>query len=198
MRRTWRNDVRKVFAAAIVAASLSAMSAAAEAGPIESLTALFTTADGGVTLNGYDHKVLVTVSGAGNSLGGCLNDAFYVYWGCPGAIYHDGNGAWLAYYQLSFGTSTLVPFNPDQNADNFLVGGLPDYNPSHDYSFILDTGVTIPTLLHFGVSDGEFDDNAGSYQITVSQLAIPEPVSLLLFGAGLAGALAVRRRKKAQ
>lgn len=185
----------KILTAAFVTASIFVASDAAVAGPIETVTAVFTQPDGGVTVNGYDDKILVTVSGGGNSFGNCLNDAFYVYFGCPGGIYHDGNGAWLAYYQLSFGTSPLVAYDPDQNADNFLIGALPDYNPEHSYGFILDTGVNTPTLLHFGVSDGQFQDNSGAFQITVSQLAVPEPLSIFVFGAGLAAAGSVRRRK---
>lgn len=194
--RTWRFEVHKVLAAAIVAASMSAVPVVSSAGPIETLTAAFTAPDGGVTVHGYDDQVLITVSGFGSSLGDCLNDAFYVFSGCPGGIYHDGNGAWLAYYQLSFGTSPLVAYDPDQNADNFLIGALPDYNPTHEYSFILDTGVNSPEFLHFGVSDGQFQDNAGAYQITVSQVGVPEPISLSLFGAGLAAAVSLRRRKR--
>ncbi len=179
----------RVLAAALLATTTLASPTAALAGPTETLTAVFTTPDGGVSLNGYDQQVLVDVSGIGQSLGNCQNDAFYVLFGCP--LVQDAR-----YYQLSFGTSTLVTYNPDQDAINFIVGGLPAYNPTHDYSFILNTGATVPTQLHFGVSDGEFDDNSGAYQITVAQLGVPEPLTLALFGAGLAGAAVIRRRKR--
>lgn len=194
--RLWSIEVHKVLSAVIVAASLSALPVVASAGPTETLTAVFTAPDGGVTVNGYDNHVSITVSGLGSSLGDCLNDAFYVFSGCPGGVYHDGNGAWLAYYQLSFGTAPLVAYDPDQNAFQFLVGSLPDYNPTHEYSFILDTGVITPEFLHFGVSDGQFQDNAGAFQITVSQLGVPEPISISLFGAGLAAAVSLRRRRR--
>jgi hypothetical protein len=44
------------------------------------------------------------------------------------------------------------------------------------YTFDLNTGTSVFTKLHFGVSDGIFSDNSGAYTITVSQVAaIPEP-----------------------
>jgi hypothetical protein len=187
--------MKEILAAALLAGLAVAATATAHAGPTETITATFTQPDGGVTANGYDDQVLIDVSGVGQSDGSCYNDAFYSY-SCPPSPYFQD--AW--YYQLTFGVSPLTPFDPDQNAVNFIVGGVPAYSPTHDYSFSLNTGVDIPTLLHFGVGDGAFSDNSGAYTITIKQLPtvsnIPEPLTLSLFGAGLAGAMATRRRRK--
>ena len=175
---------------AILAASIALLGAgSAAAATSESLTASFLTADGGVTVGGYDNQVRVTVSGVGQSLGSDFNDAFYVY--DPGPPSHDPN-----YYQLTFGTSALVGFDPAQDAVNDIVGGLPAYNPDHIYSFILNTGATTPTALHFGVGDGNFSDNSGEYWITVTQLGVPEPATWAIMLAGFGGLGAALRQRR--
>jgi hypothetical protein len=155
----------------------------------ETLTASFLNADGGVTTGSYDGTVRVTVSGVGQSDATNFNDAFYIYTGVTTPT-HDAD-----YYQLSFGTTTLVGFDPAQDAVNAIVGGLPAYSSTHDYTFLLNTGVTSLTQLHFGVSDGIFADNSGAYTITVS--AIPESATwaMMLVGFGGLGA-AIRARRK--
>jgi hypothetical protein len=122
------------------------------------------------------------VSGSGQSLGTNLNDAFYVY-DPENPPVNDGN-----YYQLSFGTSTLVAADPSQDARNALVGALPLFDPTHTYTFLLDTGVTSPTQLHFGVSDDVFGDNTGAFTITVAQVPEPAAWALMLVGVGFVGA----------
>jgi len=149
----------------------------------ETLTATFTQPDGGVTVNKYDNVVLITVSGVGQSLGSDYNDAFYLYADAAGGPIGPTNDP--NYYQLTFGTSPLVAFDPSQDAKNFIVGGLPAYNPSHAYTFELNTGVSVPSVLHFGVSDGIFSDNSGSYTITVSQ--IPEISTWTMMFLGFSG-----------
>jgi len=156
----------------------------------ETLTASFTTPDGGVTTGSYDDIVSVTVSGVGQSDATEFNDAFYVYTG-SGAPFHDPS-----YYQLTFGTSTLTTFNPAQDASNFLVGSLPAYDSSHEYTFLLNTGVTSPTQLHFGVGDGDFGDNSGAFTITVAEVPEPATWALMLVGFGrLGGALRTHKRR---
>ena len=151
----------------------------------ETLTATFTQPDGGVTVNTYDNTVLVTVSGVGQSAGTNYNDAFYVYADASGAPIGPTNDP--DYYQLTFGTSALVGFDPAQDAKYFLVGSLPAYNPNHIYMFELDTGTSAPSSLHFGVSDGNFSDNSGFYTITVSEVPEPSTWAMMLLGfAGLA------------
>ena len=101
-----------------------------------------------------------------------------------------------SYYQLTFGTSTLVGLDAAQDAKNFLVGALPAYNPSHVYSFQLNTGAATPTPLHFGVSDGDFSDNSGAYTISIT---VPEPATWALMILGFGGlGLAMRRARSLQ
>src|SRR5207247_8735787 len=137
------------------------------AGPSETLTATFARPDGGVTAAAYRGDVLLHVTGVGQSYGATYNDAFYLFTSPfnPPRNGHDGG-----YYQLTFGTSPLQPFSLGSNAENFLVGPLPPYNPAHDYTFVLNTRLTSPAHLHFGVSDGGYNDNSGAYTITVTPL----------------------------
>ena len=152
----------------------------------ETLSASFTTPDGGVTVGSYSGLVHVTVEGTGQSAGSLYNDAFYLI----DSASHDAN-----YYQLTFGTVPLVPFDPTQDAVYYIVGGLPAYQASHVYSFTLNTGLLAPGQLHFGVSDGLFSDNSGAFRITVE--SVPEPASwaMMIGGFGAIG-LAMRRGRR--
>jgi hypothetical protein len=136
----------------------------------ETLTANFNRPDGGATRAGYKGFVLVTVKGFGVAYTeNALNDAFYLFTG-PFADKpqngHDGG-----FYQLTFATHEIEPRDLGSNAVRSLVGPLPPYNPSHEYTVVLDTRSESLTQLHFGVSDGGFDGNKGAYVITVVQLA---------------------------
>lgn len=175
----------------VCALSLIALTAHAE-----TVSVTFQQPDGGVSSGLYNGQVLLNVSGVGKSLGNSLNDAFYVFTdggGSPIAPFHDGS-----YYQLTFGTSPLVAFSPAQDASNFLAAPLPAYNPNHDYTFVLNTGLVAPGALHFGVSDGIFADNDGGYRVTITQLgSVPEPGSVaLLIGSSVAGFSLLRRRRR--
>ncbi|BDI32342.1 hypothetical protein CCAX7_43930 [Capsulimonas corticalis] len=165
--------------------------------PQENLTATFTQPDGGVTNKAYSGYVLLDVKGVGQSYGTDYNDAFYLYTGQFAGS--PANGHDFGNYQLAFDSQPLVIFNTSRNAANFIVGALPPYNPLHDYQFILNTGLSIPEQLHFGVSDGGFSDNTGEYQINVKQLKpVPEASQGAVFGVGafVLGILALRARKK--
>jgi hypothetical protein len=137
------------------------------AGPSETLTAAFTQPDGGVTSGAYKGYVLLHVTGVGQAYGAAYNDAFYLYT-APFAAPQNGHDG--GYYQLTFGASPLQAFSLGSNARNFLVGPLPPYNPAHDYTFVLDTRLASPARLHFGVSDGGYNDNSGAYTITATPL----------------------------
>jgi hypothetical protein len=172
----------------VLLAAMTAFSSAPALAATETLTAVFTTPDGGVTVNQYDGIVDVTVSGVGQSAGSFFNDAFYVY--DNGPPYNDP-----LYYQLTFGTTTLVALDPAQDAKNFLVGALPAYNSSHTYSFELDTGLVTPGHLHFGVSDGDFADNSGAFTITVASVPEASTWTMLMLGFAGLGFAAYRSRK---
>jgi len=139
----------------------------AAAGPSETIAAAFTQPDGGVTAAAYKGFVLVHVTGVGQSYGATYNDAFYMYTAPFGAPQNGHDGG---YYQLTYGTRPLQAFSLGSNAKNYLVGPLPPYNPAHDYTFVLATGLVYPGRLHFGVSDGGYNDNTGAYTITVTPL----------------------------
>lgn len=169
----------------------------------ETLLAPFTRPDGAVTANTYQGLVQLRVTGVGQAYANVFNDAFYLY---TNQFNSPRNGWDGGYYQLTFGTSPLTIFDLGNNVRNFLVGPLPAYNPAHDYTFTLNTGLVTPGRLHFGVSDGGFSDNTGAYTITVTQLDqtgnpipvphAPEPGSLTLLGLGALPLLVARRRSR--
>lgn len=173
-----------------------------EAGKSETISAVFTQPDGGVSSGTYSGFVSLNVSGVGWSFASFLNDAFYLpYW----------NSNNLEYYQLSFDTKALVAYNPSRVAKNFIVYDIdmhqeittapyvPAYKLDHIYNFVIDTGTSTPANLHFGVSDGAFYDNGGAYTIEISQLqaaTVPEPSTLLLCGIGFGVVLLKRKFQK--
>jgi len=122
--------------------------------------------------------------------------------------------------QLKLATGGLSPTGPNQVS---IVGGIPSaavdvtivpstnaggffVSPSLLANFAFDTSFT-NTLLEITQQGPLFiiggNTNCGSAQVpqacpgggTIDLVTIPEPVTLSLFGAGLAGAAAMRRRK---
>ena len=99
-----------------------------------------------------------------------FNDALY--------LFTDATGAPITpvasvddFYRMTIGSGTLTNNDTAWDSKNFIVYDIdaaeevlsrpyvPAYRADHTYSFIIDTSllpldVTIPSLLHFGVSDG--------------------------------------------
>lgn len=115
----------------------------------ETITVPFTNGAGVYTAGSFSGEVEITVSGTGWSLGNCLNDAFYVFSGCGSPYY---NSSW---YHLRI--------NGGHPADQISV---PPYASSHVYTFTFDVGAAAAPV-RFWVSDGNFNDNGGSYTVTI-------------------------------
>jgi hypothetical protein len=175
----------------------------------ESINAPFTQASTQSANNDYGGLVQIKVSGTGQSFLTNINDAFYVLGGVNNP---DAN-----YYEL---TMDNVPINGGapsivQDAKYFIVydidGGnevtsrpyKPAYREDHTYTFVVDLGligVSTTSSLYFGVSDGQYNDNTGSFTIQISRLtetpsAVPEPTSMAIFGIGALGFAYHNRRK---
>jgi hypothetical protein len=170
----------------IVSLALLATTARASA---EVVYAPFIEPGGVTTVGAYEGIVSVTVSGIGQALADLFSDAFYL-------LPTGGNPAiHTVTWNLGFGT-------PLQDAANFIVGGLPAFNPTNIYSFNLNTGVSVPTQLHFGLIDENYTDNSGAYTIVVTQLApaVPEPSTWAMMILGFAGVgfMTYRRQRRAR
>ncbi|MCP4868225.1 MAG: PKD domain-containing protein [Proteobacteria bacterium] len=114
----------------------------------ETVTVPFTNGAGVYTSASFSGEVEITVSGTGWSLGNCLNDAFYVF-SC-GSPYYDSS-----WYHLRI--------NGGHPADQISV---PAYDSSHVYTFTFDLGPSSAPV-RFWVSDGNFNDNGGSYTVEI-------------------------------
>jgi hypothetical protein len=213
--------MNRSIAITIVLMSISAMGQQAKASIVingvgyapngvgESLDATFTTPTGGVSKNLYSGLVEIAVSGTGFAFGPALNDAFYRYTDqdktpiTPENV--DGHN------QLAGDTKPL-PENAYTHAlINYIYydvqtgmqvspAYVPAYRSDHSYDVVVYAGTT-PSNLYFGVADGVFSDNGGSYSITLTQLtaaaAVPEPTAAFMLALGLGG-LAIYRRRMAR
>ncbi len=167
------------------AALCSIVSLASSSGAsAETVSALFATPGGVSTAETYEGIVSVTVSGKGQALADLFSDAFYLL---PQAGFPATH---TVTWNLGFGI-------PLQDAADFIVGGLPVFNPTNVYSFNLNTGLSVPTQLHFGLIDQIYTDNSGKFTIEVTQLAsaVPEPSTwaMMLLGFVGVGFMAYRR-----
>lgn len=111
---------------------------------------------------------------------------------------------------LNPGTNAIIP--PYGNVSGYYgpelaLVGVFNVGPTPWNIFVVGSAddITVPvgaTELYLGEADalgfndppGWFNDNTGSF--TVEGVSVPEPLTLSLFGAGLAGAAALRRRRK--
>lgn len=92
------------------------------------------------------------------------------------------SGDVFATTNLLYSTTGIVPGTGGNNVDPFPAGITGDYNETLVYTFNLAVGQSVSaTLALMGINQ-----------------SVPEPLTLSLFGAGLAGLAASRRRKKAQ
>ena len=165
-------------------------------GVSEALSAPFTVPATSTT-NSYGGLIEIIVSGTGFSLFSNINDAFY---GTASGMQLDSQ-----YYQLNIGWSGFAqaPLASDaHNIDNFIVfidgtGAVtpvarPAYAANNTYHFVIEVPLNAGAL-QFGVADGDYGDNGGSYALQVFQLVrgaaqpAPEPAALSLLCVGLLG-----------
>ena len=202
-----------MFAAATVAlahgATITIGATTYTEGTTESLIAPFNDASGTATTNPYSGYVLLTVSGTGQTAGTNYSDAFYFVSGAYAA------GTPLSvYYELDITQGASLALNTADDASNLIVYDgatssavspvyVPAYQASDSYTFAINTALISGgggNHLYFGVNDGVYADNSGSFNVTVTQLtaessSVPEPASLILTGFALLGAVFFRFRK---
>lgn len=145
----------------------------------ENVSVSFTTPTGGKTVNNYSGYVMLTISGTGTANAGALNDAFYLIG--PPQTYD------LNYFQLAVDSADLTPNEPTADVVTSIAYDvdagkevrsqpyLPLYRANNTYTIIIDTTLllshgSVPAALRFGVSDTNFTDNSGNYNVTVTQL----------------------------
>jgi len=132
----------------------------------------------------------------------------------PSTLWSAGNGP---QYQstangIPYAAEVAAGFNDNGipggwNFDGFYAdfGSLIGYTPTNGYFFI-GTGKNLSgltgdlSLMYWDAYPVGFDgyaDNSGIQTLDVSDLGqVPEPITLSLFGAGLAGAVGMRRKSK--
>ena len=65
-------------------------------------------------------------------------------------------------------------------------GTIPAYSTANAYDFVINVPNPTATALTFGVNDGNYGDNGGSYSLKVIQLApVPEPSTWAVLFVGI-------------
>jgi hypothetical protein len=109
-----------------------------------------------------------------------------------GIVWTDGDGpnrTFKAYDQNGILIGTIL----DPTQEFFSTGG--DDNPSN-YRFFGATNAGGISSIFIANDGGGIEVDDLQYGLLSSVSSVPEPVTLSLFGAGLAGVIAMRRRKK--
>jgi hypothetical protein len=159
----------------------------------------------GITTHSLFHQgtVEVIVSGVGYSFWDDINDAFFM----EDSVAHEIDPG---YYQLNAGTNG-IPFDggPDNNIINSIIfienegivnpSSRPIYDPNHEYHFVIDTslmGSVGNSALTFGVSDIDYADNGGSYNIQLFEVSpTPVPAAFILMLTGIFSLFSYSKRK---
>jgi PEP-CTERM motif len=175
--------------------------------PVENVIAPFFSNAGATTSGTFTGFVEILVSGRGFSLGNLVNDAFY--------LTQSGQGLGGNFYHLGLGTmgqpwNAFSPNFPSLGVERFMsyidgVGSvaawsIPAFNSSSTYNFVIDLSAQSSPLT-FGVLDGAYVDNGGSFALSIWQLragvaAVPEPATWLLMISGFGAIGTMVRRKK--
>ncbi len=187
-----------LFASQIIADHFS------RTGVSETLNAPFANPNGTTTQAFFRQgPIEVIVSGVGYSFWDDINDAFFM----EDSVAHEIDPG---YYQLNMGTNGM-PFegglaNNITNAILFIENegivnpsSRPTYNSNNEYHFIIDTalmGAVGSAALTFGVSDVDYADNGGSYNIQLFEVSpVPIPAAFVFMFTGIFSLFSYSKRK---